>query len=109
MHLKTALLETNGYSDEERGFNMITRDGAIETLYSLINSDVLSDEIEGQLEDIAKCIQAEDSENDLGLFLWGADDDYVDLYVARREDLIDDAWNKHQQELFEKYRIKEGD
>lgn len=87
---------------------MISRQEAVETLFDLINAGILSDEIEGKLGDIAKCISAEDSENDLGLFLWGADMDFMDLYTAKREDLIDDAWNKHCDELYQKYRIKEG-
>lgn len=87
---------------------MITREVAIETLYDLINSGILDLELEDKLSDIAKCIQAEDGENDLGLFLWGADGNYIDLYVAKREDLIDDAWDRHCNELYEKYRIKEG-
>ena len=44
---------------------MPTREEAVETLYSIINSGMLSDELTEKLEDIAKCISAEE---DRGIF-----------------------------------------
>ena len=84
---------------------VISRDEAIQVLYQVMNSGIISEDIEEELQDIANCIEGEKK----GLFLWGADDDHIDLFTARREDLIDDAWEQHLDELWEKYRIKEGD
>ena len=120
MHWKNTSLETNGYI--EKGKVMITRQGAIEALYKVIDSGILSEELEEQLTETAKCIEAEDPENDLGVFLWGADDDYVDLYIAKANPYESsepynteemkkeyDAWLDHCSEIFNKYRIKGGD
>ena len=86
---------------------MPTREESVHTLYSLINSGILSEELEEQLEDIARCIESEDADNNLGVFLWGIEEnDWMDLYTARRSDLITPEWEKHCHELYEKYRIK---
>lgn len=42
----------------------ITREEAITTLYDVINSGIISDELEGKLQDIASCIDNEEQ----GLF-----------------------------------------
>ncbi len=82
---------------------MITREEAVEILNRLSDSLILEEKLEYGLYDILKCIEAENE----GLFLWGADDDYIDLYVTKREDLITDEWLKHLAKVREKYRIKE--
>ncbi len=82
---------------------MITREEAVEILNRLLDSWILDERFDRWLADIVKCIEAEDE----GLFLWGADYDYIDLYVTKREDLITDEWLKHLAEVREKYRIKE--
>ena len=87
---------------------MPTLEEAVETLYEIINSGILDKELESKLESVAKCIEEMDSEEHLALWLWGAEDtDWVDLFVAKREDLITDEWKSHLNEVYEKYRIKE--
>lgn len=81
----------------------ITREEAVTTLYDVINSGIISDELEGKLQDIASCIDNEEQ----GLFTWGADDDVIDLFIAKREDLITPEWEQHCNEIWEKYRIRE--
>lgn len=81
----------------------ITREEAIKTLYNIINSGIISDELEGKLQDIASCIDNEEQ----WLFTWGADDDVIDLFIAKREDLITPEWEQHCNEIWKKYRIKE--
>ena len=86
---------------------MITRDEALEVLYDLINSGIIAEDLEEALEDIAKCIRAEDKERDLGIDIWGAEEnDWIDLYILKREDLITPEWTQHCEEVYEKYRIK---
>lgn len=80
----------------------ITRKEAIKTIYDIMNSGILSEELENALQDIANCIEYE---ND-GLFLWGADDEVSDLFAARRKDLIPPEWEEHCKSLYEKYKIK---
>ena len=80
----------------------ITRKSAIETLNRLIISDILSDKLEEDLQQILNCISAEED----GLFLWGAGDDADDLFVAMREELVTVDWAARCNEIFEKYKIK---
>lgn len=66
---------------------MITRLEAIETLYDLISSGILADDIEGRLQDIASCIEAEL----IGRHEWGVPrEDLAKLYSAVRVDLVTD-------------------
>ena len=44
----------------------ITRKEVVKTIYDIMNSGILSEELENALQDIANCIE---HEND-GLFLW---------------------------------------
>ena len=81
----------------------ITREEAVHTLYAVINSGIISEELERKLQDIASCIDNEEQ----GLFTWGADNDVMDLFVAKREDLITPEWEQHCNEIWEKYKIKE--
>ena len=65
---------------------MIKREEAVDTLYALINSNVLDEELCDKIENIASCIG---SERD-GLHLWGADDQEVaELYTTVRSDAAD--------------------
>lgn len=49
---------------------MIDRQKAVQVLYDLMNSGMLDGELEDELQDIANCIEAENS----NLHLWDADD-----------------------------------
>ena len=49
----------------------ITRGEAVNTINKIINSGIISEELEQELQQIATCINAEDD----GRFLWGAEDD----------------------------------
>ena len=90
-----------------RKIEMPTRAQAIEVLYKLMNCGILDEDLEDRLQDIANCIMAEDKEHDLGIDIWGTEDnDWVDLYVAKREDLITPEWEQHCDAVYEKYRIK---
>lgn len=80
----------------------ITRQEAVSVLYDLINTGILSGEIEVLLEEMAHCVNAEDD----GLFIWGADEEVDKLYIAVREDLQNDEYEKECRRLYEKYRIK---
>lgn len=82
----------------------ITREEAVGVLNRVSGSGILDDDLEDLLGEIATCISAEE---ELGIFLWGADDDAVDLFTMKRSDLITDEWVKHQQELYERYKIRE--
>ena len=82
---------------------MPTRIEAARVLYQLINSGILSDDLETDLQNIANCIEAEEKKE---VFLWGAkDDDWTELYTARREDLINDAWLRYIDAIQQKYAI----
>lgn len=81
----------------------ISRKEAVETLYGIINSGIISEELDSKLTDIAQCIGHEED----NLFLWGADDEASDLFVLKREDLITPEWIKHCEDLHEKYKIRE--
>lgn len=66
---------------------MITRYDAIEVLTEVIDSGILNESIEGRLEDIRSCIEAEL----LGRHEWGVDrGKLASLYTAVRSDLITD-------------------
>lgn len=82
----------------------ITREEAVGVLHRASGSGILDDDLEDMLEEVATCISAEE---EMGIFLWGADDDAIDLFVMKRSDLITDEWIKHQQELYERYKIRE--
>lgn len=82
----------------------ITREEAVGVLNRVSGSGILNDDLADMLGEIAICIEAEETP---GIFLWGADDDAVDLFTMKRSDLITDEWIKHQQELYERYKIRE--
>lgn len=81
----------------------ITRDEAIFALYDLINSGILSEEIEGKLQDIANNIENEK----YGLHMWGADnDEYSYITVAVREDLQTEEYIAEGERIWEKYSFE---
>lgn len=64
---------------------MIMREEAVEVLYDLISSGILSEEIEEKLQDIASCIEAEN----IGRHEWGVPrEELGKLYASVRVDLI---------------------
>ena len=81
---------------------MITRKKAINTLYNLINSNILSKEIENDLQDIITCIEYEQ----MNLHLWNADDTDVETIItSKRTDLPEfQYFIKKQKEIIQKYR-----
>lgn len=78
---------------------MITRDEAILLLSELSQNEILDDEICEQLNEIANCIEDEKD----GLHGWGADDDYSELHVSHRADLITDAMKEKSAAIYRKY------
>lgn len=80
---------------------MITREEAVETLYGLINSNVLDEELCDSIENIANCISAERD----GLHLWNADDEEVaELYTSVRDNTPDaEAHMELCNKLYAKY------
>ena len=80
----------------------ITREEATDVLYSLLGAGILDQKIEDSVEEIAMIIGHEKDDN---LSLWGADDEAVDLFIAKREDLITPEWEAHLKELYEKYKM----
>ena len=75
---------------------MITRENAIDVLYEIVNSGILSEELEDDIQDIICCIE---DEKDLGIHAWGMpDDEYSTLHTALRTDLPEYADFKMQQE-----------
>ena len=90
-----------------RKIEMPTRAQAIEVLYKIMNCGILDNDLEDCLQDIVTCIKSEDKENDLGIDIWGdKEGDWVDLYIAKRQDLITPEWEQHCDAVYEKYRIK---
>ena len=81
----------------------ITRQEAVEALLEVVNSGILEDELETKLSETAIILQHEDEDK---LSLWGAEDDATDLFIAKRQDLITPEWEKHCNDLYEKYKMK---
>lgn len=64
---------------------MISRHEATVVLYELINSGILDEGLEQDLQEIVTCIEAEEERK---MFFWGAsNEDVYEMVVARREDL----------------------
>ena len=81
---------------------MITRDKAIETLVFLESNELLSDEFKNDLADIRCCIEAEKN----GIHFWGGDDsEYMELNVARREDLWTAEAEQKCMDIFKAHRF----
>lgn len=82
---------------------MPTRMEAARVLYQLINSGILSDDLETDLQNIAQCIEAEEKKE---VFLWGVeDDDWQALYMHREPELCNDAWIRYIDAIQQKYAI----
>lgn len=81
----------------------MTREKAVETLGAFIGTGILKEDLEDALEEIQMIIRHEGEDN---LSLWGAEDEATDLFVAKREDLITPEWEKHCEDLYEKYKMK---
>ena len=94
---------------------MITKEEAVDVLEELENSGILDKSIEDKLNEICTCIGSLDD----GLDLFGADDDYVDLFVAKADPYHSsapyntdelkkeyDEWVAHCEKIAEKYKIK---
>lgn len=77
----------------------ITREEAIETLVNLVNSGILDEELENNLEEIISCIDYERK----GYHAWGADCEFTDLFIAYRSDLWTDELKERMQKLHNKY------
>ena len=83
-------------SDQKTRERMITREEAIDVLFQLENSEILSDELVDQISQINLMIQAET----LGKHFWGADaDDYAKVHTAYREDLWTDELIRECQDI----------
>ena len=77
---------------------MITREQAILTIFELVNSEILKDEVVDALEDIRICIE----EEEIGRHVWGVPDDWIaKLHTSVRtdlltEDILDEYDNIHK-------------
>lgn len=83
---------------------MMTRQEAVDTIWQAVSSRTLGEKLEEDLIGIAKCIEAEETHN---VFLWGADDDYILLFIDKRSSLLNRERALQRQALYEKYRIRE--
>ena len=78
----------------------VTRKIAVTTLYELINSFILSDELTDVLEEIANIIEAEE----IGYHFWGADrEEKTKLFIAMEADSITPEWEAECERIDEKY------
>ena len=83
----------------------ITREEAVETLYEIINSGIISDDLESKLQDIANCIEDEDKEHGLGIMAWGMNrEEHGMLHTAYREDLWTDELKAKIQAIHDSVR-----
>ena len=81
---------------------MVTRNYAIETLYSLINCGILADDICDDLNDIAVCINGECD----GLHLWGADkDDVRALYTSYSKNVLTEEIKEKLTEVYKRLQF----
>jgi hypothetical protein len=91
---------------EKENSKLITRDKAIAVLTKLINSNILSPDIEEDVYDILQVIENEK----IGYHFWGADKkEYMKLFTAVRSDLITDEHRKECQEISDKYSYAPSD
>lgn len=80
--------------------NVITRRVAVTTLWELINSCILSDELSELLEEIASNIEAEE----IGYHFWGADrDEKTKLFIAMEAESITPDWEAECERIDAKY------
>lgn len=92
--------------EETERTTLITRDEAIAVLTKLINSNILSSDIEADVYDILRVIENEK----IGYHFWGADEkEYMKLFTAVRSDLVTDDYRKECQEISDKYAYAPSD
>ncbi len=83
---------------------MMSKGDAVEVLREIADSGILREDLQDGVEELEMILRHEDED---GLSFWEADEDDVsDLFVAKRVDLITEAWKKHCNELVERYRLK---
>lgn len=84
---------------------MLTRREASSVLYSIINSGIISDELESALCEIESCIMAEEN---FEIHAWGMpSEDFALLHTAMRTDHPDfDSFVNKQREIVDKYSFK---
>ena len=82
---------------------MITREKAQERIYDVINSGIIDEDLETDLQEIAHCIEFEQ----FCLHMWGADDmDVGTLVTSMRTDIPEYAEHvKKQQAIAAKHRF----
>ena len=81
---------------------MLTRDEAGAVIYQVINSGIISEDLEADLEEVANGILCEKD----GLHIWGADDkDIADLYTSVSSDFITPEFEAHVEKLYDTYRF----
>lgn len=79
---------------------VITRDEAIQTLFELINSGILTYDLTEKLEEIANNIEMEK----IGYHFWGADrDEKTKLSIAMEADSITPEYEAECERIDEKY------
>ena len=85
---------------------MITREFAIETLYSVINSGIISEDLEEKLQNIANCIE---DEMNLSIHAWGMpDDDYCELHTCYKTDLPEyEQRMQNKEEICKRYSFND--
>ena len=81
----------------------ITREEAADVLDRIEGSGILDPELEAAVGEMAMVLRFEDEHK---LSLWGAGREADDLFTAKRSDLITPEWERHCEELYEKYKIK---
>lgn len=83
---------------------MIGKSEAVEVLKEITDSGIIRQELEEKLDEIQLILKHEDED---GLSFWNANDkEMIDLFTAKREDLITEEWVRHQKAIYEKYRMK---
>ena len=83
-------------SDQKLKEKMITREEAIDVLFQLENSDILSEELVEQISEINLMIQAETH----GKHFWGADaEEYAKVHTAYRDNLWTDELLRECQDI----------
>ena len=83
---------------------MMSKAEAVELLKEIADAQILREDLQDGVEELEMILRHEDEDE---LSLWEADEeDIQDLFVAKRVDLITEAWKKHVKELGERYRPK---
>ena len=83
----------------------ITKQEAHDTLCELINTGILKEELEDNIERIIGVLYHEIED---GLNLWGADDEAMELFISVRSDLQTPEYLDRMEKLWNKYKIGDG-